>query len=416
MGWGELHGTGTGDFPFRARWKLPPGSAKKTETAPGFATKEAAKVYADAREEEWRVDLRRGDYHDPARGEITVDDYFHKKWLPAQRLSDKSRANRLGEYRNHIGKRWGSRALNSLDLFEIMAFDNQLRDDLSQSSAGNVMELLRLMLEDAVFAGLIKTVPMRPRRRRGTREPSNQRPGMVTTLEQIAGIRARLRDSDALLVLVIAFTGMRWGEACGLRRSFLTLHAARDGRPAHGFYVIDDAIGTVHEDPHDGRRYFGPPKGGSKGRTVHLPPFLVAALLAYLKKLPAEEDLLFSNSNGNAHSRSDFNGRWRKACDGWPERRTSWGHRGVAAAPAIHEGLVPHDLRHTFKTWLAEDGFEPRYRDEWLGHKSPGMDGIYVHMTPAVRERILASLQRRWEIHTGKAAPNVLPFRASGAA
>jgi integrase len=73
---------------------------------------------------------------------------------------------------------------------------------------------------------------------------------------------------------------------------------------------------------------------------------------------------------------------------------------------------VPHDLRHTHKTWLAEDGVEPVARDERLGHVTPGMDGIYIHATAAMRDRILAALQKRWEDHIARSSPTPLPFEA----
>jgi integrase len=63
----------------------------------------------------------------------------------------------------------------------------------------------------------------------------------------------------------------------------------------------------------------------------------------------------------------------------------------------VAEGLVMHDLRHTHKTWLAEDGVEPVARDERLGHATPGMDGVYIHVTPAMRRKVLDVLQARWD-------------------
>lgn len=415
MGWGELHGKGTGDFPFRARWQLPPDGSgiRRTKTAPGFATKEAAKAYADAREEELRVDVRRGDYHDAAKGELTLDDYFYKKWLPMQRIEDKTRSNRIGEYRNHIGPQWGRTPLNQLDPFDLGAFENRVRSTLSQSLGGNVAELLRMMLEDAFAGGLLKTFPMLPKRRgRGSKIVSDARVGVVTTPAAIEGIAMRLKVPDRTLVRVKGYSGMRWGEVSGMRRGFLTLHEAAGGHPASGHYVIDDLVGIVHEHPTTGRRTFGPPKNGTKGRTVLFAPVVVGWLLEYLDTIPREQDLLFPNLAGFPHQRTKFNLRWRPAADGWPERKTSWGHRALAAAPPIHAGLVPHDLRHTLKTWLAEDGIEKLLRDDYLGHKPSGMDGVYIHPTEAMRARVPAAIQRRWEAFAAQSAPNVLPFRA----
>jgi integrase len=403
---------GKGEYPWRVKFKRPDGTEG---SASGFRTQKDALNHGRDQE----ADVRHGRFHDPQNGEVLLDDYFWKKWLPAQRLSDKSKANRKGEYRAHIAPRWGQRTLNALEPFEIQAFENQLRADRSKSTADNVMELLRFMCDDAVFAGMLKTSPVPPKRRRGQKEPDTSRKGVAVDLATVEAIRARLPAPESLLVLVAAFTGMRWGEAIGLRRSFLTLTAA-DGGGASGYYVIDPEVGAVHEDER-GRRDFGPPKGG-KGRTVELPPFLVDSLLAYLDTFPASRDLLFVNRACEPLRRSGFSKAstpWRRACDGWPERDAVQGHTALLEAPAICEGLRFHDLRHTHKTWLADAGIPPVARDERLGHATPGMDGVYIHATPEMRRRVLAALQRQWDQfqREGKSrSPISLPKEASQAA
>lgn len=403
---------GRGEYPWRVKFKRPDGTEG---SASGFRTQKDALNHGRDQE----ADVRAGRFHDSQNGEVLLDDYFWKKWLPAQRLSDKSRANRKGEYRAHIAPRWGRRTLNALEPFEIQTFENELRAARSKSTADNVMELLRFMCDDAVFAGMLKTSPVPPKRRRGQKEPDTSRKGVAVDLATVEAIRARLPASESLLVLVAAFTGMRWGEAIGMRRSFLTLTAA-DDKPASGHYVIDKDVGAVHEDER-GRRDFGPPKGG-KGRTVELPPFLAEALLAYLATFPASRNLLFVNRACEPLRRSGFSKEstpWRRACDGWAARDAVHGHPALLEAPAIHAGLHFHDLRHTHKTWLADDGIPPVARDERLGHVTPGMDGVYIHATPAMRKRVLAVLQRRWEQfqREGRSrSPIVLPKTDSQAA
>jgi integrase len=404
---------GKGEYPWRVKFKRPDG---KEDQASGFRTKTDALNYGRDQE----ADVRHGRFHDRRRGDVLLDDYFWRTWLPAQRLSDKSKANRKGEYRTHIGPRWGQRPLNTLDPFEIQQFENELYAAKSQSTAGNVMELLRFMCDDAVFAKMLEFSPVPPKQRRGQKRPSDAREGIAVDLATVEAIRARLPAAEAMLVLATAFTGMRWGEAIGLRRSFLTLTPAVDGKPAAGRYVIDDEIGAIHEDER-GRRFFGPPKLG-KGRTVELPPFLVVRLLAYLETFPRERDLLFVNRGGEPLRRSGFSKEttpWRRACDGWPARDAVHGHPALLEAPPVHAGLVFRDLRHTHKTWLAEDGIEPVARDERLGHATPGIDGVYIHATSAMRKRILGALERRWsqfQKQAEKRSPICLPESGSRAA
>jgi integrase len=56
-----------------------------------------------------------------------------------------------------------------------------------------------------------------------------------------------------------------------------------------------------------------------------------------------------------------------------------------------------HDLRHTHKTWLIEDGIPEIAQARRLGHRLGGVRGIYSHVTPVMQQRLVEALQRRWE-------------------
>jgi integrase len=379
---------GNGPTPWRARYTKSDGTVG---SKPGFRTKTAALKWGRDQE----AAIRAGTWIDPDAGGITLDEYF-ALWLPAQDLSDSTDTQRESLYRNHLSPRWGDTPIAEIDPIEVQGFEKDLRKRRKGSTAGNVMRVFRMMMADAVYARRLGFSPVMPARRRGRKVVDDKRKGIATTVPALEAIRGRLPGPEALLILVIAFTGMRWGEACGMRRSFLMLMPASDDGPASGWYEIDEDEGAVHEDK-KAKRYFGPPKN-RKGRTIELPPFLVELLLAYLPTVPAGRDLLFVDSDCNAHRRSNFGRyRWRPACDGWPERKASRNHPGRLAAPPIVETLRIHDLRHTHKTWLMEDRIPAVAIDERLGHATPGMDGIYGHATPAMRAEILVALQRRWE-------------------
>lgn len=395
---------GKGEYPWRVKFKRPDGTE---DSASGFRTKSDALAYGRDQE----ADVRAGRYHDPRQGDVTLHDYFWKTWLPVQRIGDKTRNNREGEFRAHLEPRWGGTPIKDIASFDVLAFEKELRDRRSKSTADNVMELLRFMMDDALFANMIRFSPVRPKERRGQKEPKNTREGVVTTLPNVLSICGRLKPNDALMVLSALFTGMRWGEVAGMRRQFLHLTPAAGRQRPSGYYVIDPLAGALHQL--NGKRWFGPPKNG-KGRMIELPPFLAELLLTYLATFPSQRDVLFVNSRGNLHDRSHFRDRWwRPACDGWPSRERTQGHPALFEAPAIHTGLWFHDLRHTHKTWLADDGVDPIARDERLGHATPGMDGVYIHATPAMRKRILTALESRWKGRPEVDLPFVSHFRES---
>lgn len=385
---------GNGEFPWSVKYRTgtDPETGKPVyKRDSGFATETAAINHGKDQE----ADIRRGVWHDERKGQLTLDQYWHK-WVEGYDTSDRNLRVREAQYKNHLKPRWGATPIGEIDALDVAAFEKAKRSQVSRGYANGIMELLRMMMDDAVFAGLLRVTPVRASSRRGSKEPPKKRQAIITDIPTLMQVCARLPAPDGLMFLMVLFTGMRWGEAIGVRRSFLDLYPAVGDQPAWGFYTIDQDIGAVHET-RGGQRFFAWPKE-HKGRVIELPPFLVEKLLAYLKTFPEERDLLFVDSAGQPFNRSNYNDRrWRPACDGWDGWDAAQGRRALLPAPAVAQGLVPHDLRHTHKTWLAEDGCEPVARDERLGHATPGMDGVYIHVTPAMRRKILRSLQTRWE-------------------
>src|SRR6185437_10005557 len=62
----------------------------------------------------------------------------------------------------------------------------------------------------------------------------------------------------------------------------------------------------------------------------------------------------------------------------------------------IRPGLTPHGLRHSHKTWMAEDHIPEILAEQRLGHEVPGMRGLYAHASDRMREELKAALQERW--------------------
>jgi integrase len=63
----------------------------------------------------------------------------------------------------------------------------------------------------------------------------------------------------------------------------------------------------------------------------------------------------------------------------------------------VKDGLTPHGLRHSHKTWMAEDGIPEILAEQRLGHQVPGMRSLYAHASQRMREDLTAALQARWE-------------------
>lgn len=379
---------GNGPTPWRARYLKPDGTIG---SQPGFATRKKALTWGNDQE----AAIRARKWVDPKDGKTALDAYF-ATWLPAQDISDDTAEDYERAYRVHIGSRWGSRPVNGISIFDVQALEKDLRARRKQSTVAVVMGVLRMMMADAVTARMIDFSPMLPKNRRGRRVESDMREGVSVPIPTTLEIMSRLPLPDALMWLIVVFTGMRWGEVAGMRRRYLTLNLDADEDTAPGWYVIDPDEGALKERGPKAERYFGPPKFG-KGRTIELPRFLVRLLTQYLATIPEGRELLFVNRVGAAHNHANFRAhRWRPACDGWEARpaRGTWPAR--EAAPPVALGLHWHDGRHTHKTMLADLGIEQRARDERLGHASRGMDAVYIHVTPKMRREILEKLESLW--------------------
>jgi len=233
-------------------------------------------------------------------------------WFPAQDLAPATLESYAQQYRRHVHPCFGERALAEITGLDLVGFARGLRGQaLAPSSVTVVLSVIRDLLADAAAEGLIPVAPAVRLRRNGTGAPV--RSGIAVGIEEVLAVCARLPQPEALMALIAFFTGMRWGEVCGMNSRFLHLPGASGGRARTdladaGWYQVDAAGGAVHEDVH-ARRFFGPPKGGY-GRVLELPPFLVG-LLAEHCSATGGADLLFANRRGEPIRNSDFLRRWR---------------------------------------------------------------------------------------------------------
>lgn len=408
---------GRGKKPWRARYKKPDGTWGSES---GFATKAAALAWGRRQE----AAIQEGRWIDPGNGAITLDEWW-EEWMPAQEYAPGSVITLSGLYRNHLRPWKGDRPIREIRLLDVDNLRKALQTRLGASAVTNVMSLLKMLMEDAVLDGRIGSSPVVSRRRRGrkhkvTQAKATQR-GTAIDLRKLLAIVRRMPDCGTggpvgmVIILIMAFAGLRWGEVTAMQRKYLALFPAEDGQPAYGWYIVDDDEGGVHY--RRAPRALGPPKG-YVGRTIELPPFLVELLLIYVASLPADRQLLFAGPAGGLlpHNCAIYDA-WRRACDGWKACGHTSRRAGRVDAAPLHMGLRFHDLRHTHKTWLVEDDVPPVARDERLGHHRPGarggidtaergaMDHVYVHATPAMRARLLAGLQRRWESASAETAP-----------
>ena len=437
---------GKGPKPWRVKYRLPDG-AEASES--GFETKAAALTWG--RDQEARI--REGRWTDPNAGMTTVSEWIDR-WLPMQDVGISTQDSREYLIRRFIRPAWGSSRLNALSTEGIANWENGLpaRAGISRRTARDARSLLCTILGDAAAhkPPLIPYNPaLRPRnrgRRTGRRLERGQQRAWATPLEVLlTAERAALlsgRDDDFTMILTIAYTGLRWGETIGLERGYL--HASE----IHVEWQLREIRGTFHRLPPKDDSYRSP--HWEPCLPVDLPPFLAALLARQVLHQPRQPCActpghrgtglyVFLGPDGGHHRRSNYARRvFRPACDGRyepaPSRparlviadATAWPGNPVAMwppAPAtdagfipprgrgirtfsedvpltcwlpVKLGLTPHGLRHSHKTWMAEDGIPEILAEQRLGHEVPGMRGLYTHASDRMRDDLKAALQARW--------------------
>jgi integrase len=275
--------------------------------------------------------------------------------------------------RIHILPRFGDTPLNQITRQSVKVFVKHLKQHLADSSVVSVMALFGLLMREAVAE---RRIPYNPCHgvKVVTQRPA-ERPH--ATAAQVNEIAARIdRFSDQVLVTTAAYTGMRWGELAGLARTNTHL--------GDGLVRVDPKVGALHEGAGD--LYLSPPKTTDSARDIHLPPFLIGLLRRVLDRHDHEQVLC--GARGGLLRRSSMSRRiFGPAVNGSPR----------TGLPPVIAGMHFHDLRHTHKTWLIEDDIPEVAQAKRLGHRLSGVRGIYSHVTPAMQQRIVDVLQRRWE-------------------
>ena len=438
---------GKSSRPWRVKYKLP-GGADVSES--GFETKSAALAWG--RDQEARI--REGRWTDPSAGKITVGEWIDR-WLAIQDVGISTEDSREYLIRRFLRPAWGGTELSALSTEAITRWENALpaRTGISPRTARAARTLLGTILGDAAAARppLIPYNPaLRPRnrgRRTGRRLERTPSRTWATPLQVLLlaerGALLSGRDEDFTMIVTIAYTGMRWGEAIGLERE----HA----RPGEIYveWQLRELRGQFHRLPPKDDSYRSP--SWEPGLPVDLPSFLDELVTRQITNHPhpactcgGQHDgsgrYVFLGPDGGHYRRSNYARRvFRPACDGRHEATpsrpgrliiadaTTWPGvpvaawppdaatnatytpprgRGIAAIPAdtplacwlpIRPGLTPHGLRHSHKTWMAEDGIPEILAEQRLGHQVPGIRGLYAHSSDRMRDDLKAALQVRWE-------------------
>ncbi|MDT0309268.1 site-specific integrase [Streptomyces sp. DSM 44917] len=343
---------------WRVRWYAPDGKPK----AKTFPRKPQAEAYRD----ELVQRLGNGSYRDPSAGR-TLLEKVAEEWLAAQaHLKRSSRSRYRRALNDHILPRWGTTAVDRIRHEEIAAWVGALSaaggrggKPLGPSVVRGLHRVLSMVLGWAVRTNRRADNPAAgvPLPKRGLSDHVYLDHDQVERLAQAAG-------TFRPLVLLLAYTGLRWGEASALRVGRVDLNARR----AHVVTAFAEDNGEIYEDtPKDHER-----------RAVPLPAFLIAELKPVLDGRE-DDELVFSAPRKGPLRAHNFRSREFA--------------RAVKAAGLGGRGVTPHKLRHTAASLAISAGADVKVVQTMLGHASATMTlDVYGHLFPDRLDQVADAL------------------------
>lgn len=305
------------------RWQARyPGPDGKDHAAPMTFPKER-----DA--ERWlsivEGDVATGRWMAPEASRLTVGQWA-EEWFVASGATLKPKARNT--YRSLLDRtilpRFGSVQIAAVMPVAVGRWVADLNERYGASQVRQSYRLFSQIMAAAVDNELRPTTPCR-----GVRLPRLPEPDpLILTAEQVDHLVAQLDEPDAVLVLLLAYGGLRIGEALCLRRRHIDI----SGRQV----AIAEAVSQLPGGP-----VIDTPKNHQR-RELSLPRFVVKRLAQHLTGLPEDpEAFLFpGRQQRTAHRMQSYNG---------------WKHRFDKAAHAAGlADVIPHDLRATHGTWVAD--------------------------------------------------------------
>ena len=342
---------------FQVRYQDPSSHAMRTAPRT-FPTKTEAARWLSVVE----ADSLRGQWVDPAQGSMLFSELADRWFATKLHLRPTTRLQYTYLLSKHIVPTFGDRPIGKITTLDVQTWiAGRHASGLSANSVAKAYKVLRMVMEAGVDAGLILRNPCRVKGAAMERLPEMQ----AATPEQVAAIAEAVEPRYRALVLMAAYSGLRWGELAGLRQKHLD--------PLHKRVRVVEQLLEVN-----GHLSHAAPKTTAGTRTVALPQFLVEVLVDHLGRFspPGADALVFTTPEGTPLRRENF-------------RRRVW-YPAVRAVGM--EGFRFHDLRHTNATLAASSGAPLVALMRRLGHASPAAAIRYQHKVNGQDEAIALHL------------------------
>lgn len=323
--------------------------------------------------------IRRGEFIDPRAGRMTLDAWW-VRWLETRTVQKATAAKIESQWRVHVQPAFGSWPLSSIQSWDVESWVARLvRDQVGAETVASSLRLLGQLLGAATRHRLIHTNPVEvvkapsvPKHvdRFLSVDEANRLVAAISKVDDTARVprgekMPRVVDPEQqLFVRLMLEAGLRWEETAGLH--VFRVDLMRKLVRVQEVLERDGSIKPI-------------PKSKAGQRVVPLIDDLVMLLSAHLTGKP-RDGLVFERA-GRPLSYSNWLKRvWKPA---------------VAAAALETPLPTPHDCRHSYGSWLANQGVPVHEIAALMGHGSLRAVERYVHASEARMERARTALGAR---------------------
>ena len=303
----------------------------------------------DAEEFQTRIEsaILDGTYVKPTDMKVTID-ALGKEWLAHQsHLKPSSLRPVEIAWRLHVQPVWGSRAVGHIRFSQVQAWVTGLgleQDGAKPKGATTILRAYGVLAAILDVAVRDRRIPANPAR--GVNLPRKVGKRRIYLSHDQVQLLSDNAGRHPALILFLAYTGLRWGEATALRVKDLDALRRRVN-------VVENAVNV------GGKIIVGTPKS-HVSRSVPYPAFLSIPLAA-LCEGKDRDALLFGD--GHNHMRQ-------------PDSRRGWFVAAVKKSQAADETfqrVTIHDLRHTAASLAISAGANVKAVQRMLGHASAAM-------------------------------------------
>lgn len=341
-------------------WQVRYRDPERVERSRTFRTEDEARRFA--RKVEVTVD--EGTYIDPTLSRTPFGDWA-QDWLTS--VTPALKPHTVAGYRTllyrHINPVFGPVPLVKIRPVDVRRFVAELSEKgMSPSRVRSTYFLLQAILNAAVDSAYIGQSPCK-----GVKLPrQTSREMLALTADEVRRIAEAVDDRYRALIYLLAYGGLRWGEAAALRRKHVNLLRRR--------VEVAESLSDV-----DGHLIFGPTKT-HQSRQVAIPRKLAETLRSHLETY-VEKDrnaLVFTSPEGAPMRLPNFRRRvWWPALD----------------AAGLSRAVRIHDLRHTCASLLIAQGAHSKAIQQHLGHSSISVTiDRYGHLFPDQQDQVAEAL------------------------